>query len=346
MDITKKQILEYWKDWELPKRIPVKMSRHLQENDISVIKDASQRSIWRIQVPTDKGPFPVILKFCSGAERKLREPILYEGLKDTPVYQFFPEMYIVREGREGHGTLMFMECLKVASKMPNITPEHLSKIAPVLAQLHAFTFENRPISKKIQLMIPQYLNKTRNRKLKDIQVNLERAREYPKLHKIIMDTYPEIYELAKLNFDFPQIIESGCCLTHGDLTLNNIGYEGDIDGESKIKFIDYGGAVYAPCWLDVVKLIESPLDHHSSWDADALRRQVLMHYVREMENQGISFQNDPEDLYKYAFLMRVFEYEFRRNLSFALKHDGRMRFVFPRILKKIGDFSKELKLLD
>ncbi|WP_027724368.1 phosphotransferase [Tuberibacillus calidus] len=345
MTLSKKKILDYWNEWDVANKIPVTMTRSLAEKDISVIKEATHRSIWRIHVPTNAEAFQVIVKACRGRDIKLREPILYEGLKDTPIRRYMPEMYVVREGDKEDGTIMFMECLQVASQKEAIHPEHLIKIAPVLARLHALTFDDKPASKRIKKMVPTFKFQTRERNFKDILMNLERAKAYPQLHQIIMEIAPEIYELAHNGFDFPPLYEYSS-LVHGDLTLNNIGYHGDLDGECEIKFIDFGAAVYGPCFLDLVKLIESPIDHEPSWDAERLRRDVLKAYVREIKKQGIIFHHDPETLYKYAFLMRVFEYEFRRNLSFAIKHDGKMRFVFPRILKKINEFSQALHLFE
>lgn len=345
MNIDERQILNYWNEWNLPDHLPVTLARELNIEDIKRLKDVKNRSIWRIEAPIEDGHFPIILKLCNGPDNRQRESILYSGLKETNVSQYMPDIYLIREGEPDHGMVMFMECLEVISEKSDLVPEDLYKIVPVLAGLHASTFQHQSVSEQIQWVIPSYLSGLRVKKHEECKTDFKKAMNIPSIREVMKENCPELPQLLDLNLDFPEIIDSGFCLTHSDLTLNNIGYK-EKDGELTIKFIDYGAATYAPCWLDLVKLLESPLDHRPQWDEEAIRRDVVAIYVEEMKKQGITFAGEPLYLYKLAYMMRVFENEFRRNLHLSLKRGGQVRRVFPRILSKISKFSHELGLLN
>ncbi|RST76313.1 DUF1679 domain-containing protein [Siminovitchia acidinfaciens] len=345
MAITEKQIIENWNQWGLVNKIPIKFKGSLRKRHMTVIKDTETRSVWRIDVPLSDGSFPVILKIYkeSAFNSKQIESLLYKNLKDTEINEFIPVIYDIRIISAVNETWIFMENLKVMNKKQDFSPEDLYKIVSRVAQFHAKTFENQPVANLITSIVPGFQTERRSQHLESLKTHLQQARKDSFLQPLINQYCPHLFELAELDLDFPEVIQSGMCLVHGDLHLGNICY--DEKNKNRIKFIDISAATFSPCWLDVVKTVEFTIDNRPEWAdiSHKIRRKSIRIYTREMNQRGISFTEDPGRLYRLAYLMTVFEKELRRHLMFILQ--GETRLIFPQILKKISLFSEEVDLI-
>lgn len=340
--VNKSGIIENWNKWSLTNQLPIKVKRSLKESDIHILKDGITRSVWRIDVPLSNGTFPVVLKLYKGSKtfRKYYEWNVYRKLEDTPVGKFMPDFYEIQIDRENPQVWIFTEYLNVYGEKSIFKPVDLYKITSALAKLHAITFDHQPIADLIRRTIPGYQTEQRHERFENIKIYLQQARKDKSLKKVIDQNCPEVYEIAELDLDFPEVIRSGQCLTHGDLHIDNICYD---ENDDKIRFIDYGVASYAPCWLDLVKLVETVLENRFEGAEDAIRNKCIKIYVKEMKQAGISFPGDPGRMYRMAYLMRVFEKELRRNLRATLR--GKRPFDSHEVLKKVSIFSKDLNLI-
>ena len=81
-----------------------------------------------------------------------------------------------------------------------------------------------------------------------------------------------------------------------------------------------------------MKLVETILDNRFEETEREIRDKCIQIYLDEMQQRGISFSEDPNRLYRMAYLMRVLEKELRRNLRATLK--GKRPFVSQQVLKK------------
>lgn len=340
--IKESQIIENWDKWSLPKKLPIQAKRSLKESDIHMLKNGITRTVWRIDVPSSDGTFPVVLKLYKGRKtfRKYYEWEVYQKLENTAVGEFMPDFYEIKIDRENPEVWIFTEFLNVYGEKSIFMPVDLYKITAALAKLHAITFDHQPIAGLVRSTIPGYQTEQRHERFENINRYLQQASKDKSLKKIIDQNSPEVYEVAELDLDFPEVIGSGQCLTHGDLHIDNICYD---EGDDRIRFIDYGVASYAPCWLDLVKLVETVLENRFQGAEDAIRNRCIRIYVGEMKKAGISFSGDPGRIYRKAYLMRVFEKELRRNLRATLR--GKRPFVSHQVLKKVSIFSKELDLI-
>lgn len=341
--ITESQILENWKRWGVEHKIPVKAKGALKPHHLTPIKTTNARNIWRIDVPTIKGDFPLIVKVNKGTPfaTKQKEWLIFKYFKDTELKEFLPDIYDIQTCDEDE-TWVFMECLNRYTKVTDFTVDHLYAIVCRVAQLHAATFEHQPVARLISASIHGFQSEERTHHLKMLKDYLELAKEDAFLKPLIDHLCPELYELVELDLDFPEVIRSGRCLNHGDLHIGNICY----DNDNQIKFIDFSAATYSSCWLDVVKSIEFMIDHHPEWGIppDCIRKKAIRLYLHTMKKEGVVFNEDSDRLYRLAYIMTVFEKELRRHLKFILQ--GETRYIFPEILKKISRFSKELHLLE
>jgi hypothetical protein len=337
-----KRIIKSWNNGEIGNKIPIRPIRLLGEEDINNIKSGITRSVWKINVPVMNGDFPVILKVYHSNQtfRKYYEWKVYKELRNTLVSDFMPECYEIKIDSEKSEVWIFTQCLDVFGEKQNFYLTDLYKITLTLAKLHAATFESNKISQSIRKTIPEFQTEERNGLLENLKGCLQQAKMDRTLSQIINQNCPEIYKLIEHALNFPELMRSGQCLTHGGFHLGNICYD---HGNQKIKFIDWGAATFSPCWLDLVKLVETALDAYGVKKQSKIRDQCIQIYVEEMKQQGIIFPEDSGCLYRMAYLVRVFEKELRRNLSATIR--GRKPFESEETLKKISMFSKELHLI-
>lgn len=343
MEITETQILEKWKEWGVEDKLPIKLKEPLKKHHLSVLKNTNARLILKIDAPSVNGPHPLILKINKGTpfDTKQKEWLLYKNLKDTELQEFLPVIYNFQKDNEDESWLV-MEYLNPFTEEKELTVDQLFSIVERIAQLHAATYEHQPVAAVISGTLSGFQSQERTQHLDQMKVHLQQAKEDPYLKQVINEYCPELYELAELDLAFPELMVSGKCLIHGDLHIGNICY----DAEQTIKFIDFSGATYSPCWLDLVKLIEFMMDHHPEWgDQEQIRSKALRIYLQTMKRGGVRFK-EKENCYRFyclAYLTTVFEKELRRHLKSIL--EGETRYIFPKILKKISRFSQELQLL-
>lgn len=339
MDITEAQVLERWKEWEVEKKLDVKLIKPLQAHHLSFIKNSKALCVLKINTPSVNGPYPIIVKINKGPiSTKQTEWHLFKNIKDTELKSFIPNIYETQVCNEDQ-TWLFMEYLTPFNQEKELTVNHLYRMVSRVAELHAATFEHQPVSDLLSEILSGFQSKRRSRQLDVMRSQLKQAKKDPFLSQLIEEHCPELYKLVELDLDFPEVLTSGLCLNHGDLHIGNICY----DSKKRIKFIDFSSATYSPCWLDIVKLIEFLMDHHPEWgDQGPIRKKALQLYIHTMKKGGVTFKQNGYRLYRLAYLMTVFEKELRRHLKAILK--GETRYIFPGILKKISRFRKRLHL--
>lgn len=343
MELDKDRILENWKNWNIETKLPIQSNRLLTEQDIVLLKPGKTRSVWRINVPISNGMFPVILKVYHGNKtfRKFYEWKVYQHLENTLVSEFLTESYEIKTDLEKSEVWLFLKCLDVFGEKSSVSSLDLYNITLRLAQLHAATFEHQKISRLIRRTIPAFQTELRDDRLENLKNYLQQAKKDRVISEVIEQNCPEIYKLTERTVSFPEIIRAGQCMTHGDLHLENVCYDHE---DQKIKFIDLGVVTFSPCWLDLVKLVETALDGYVEAEQGVIRDQCIHIYVQEMKRKGIIFSEDSGRLYRLAFLMRMFEKELRRHLQAALK--GKKPFKAEQLLRKIAQFSQELHLIE
>ena len=134
--------------------------------------------------------------------------------------------------------------------------------------------------------------------------HIEKTKEYldlamkdPSLRGLVEPSYPVIQQiLQKGPIFFPEIMESGQSLIHGDLHVHNISCQNARENQDwKIQFVDWESAKYAPGWFDLVVLVEILIDFRKDWhkDAEDIRKHCVHLYSEEMKKHGITFQTDP-----------------------------------------------------
>ena len=144
---------------------------------------------------------------------------------------------------------------------------------------------------------------------------------------------------------FPEIMQNGQSLIHGDLHIHNISCHNATKIKHwEIRLVDWESAKYAPVWFDLVVLVEILIDFRKDWhsDADEIRAHCVHLYSEEMKKHGITFQTDPLQLLKMTYLQRTLEKRLLNHLRRVLR--GEKSVLLKRYLEKIVVWGKELGL--
>ena len=353
---SKKEIIKKWKRFDWGKRFDEVLGENVKliEDQIECLKNSREKtSIWKLMLTDGKNVMPIVLKIYKPPmnENHLVEMNMYQKGNHV-LHEFMPQLYWLQSNVNAGETWMFIEYVKPLRGQIKLLPSHFEKIIPTVAKFHAATFDKRMIQHKdlFDPWLHAYDSKEaaieRSKHLEKTKEYLELAMQDSKLRGLLAPSYPIIQKiLQKGPIFFPEIMENGQSLIHGDLHVHNISGQnvgGDEDWE--IRFVDWESAKYAPGWFDLVVLVEILIDFRKDWhkDADAIRNKSVHLYSEEMKKHGITFQTDPLVLFKMAYLQRTLEKRLLNHLRRVLR--GEKSILLTRYLEKIMIWGKELSL--
>ena len=117
------------------------------------------------------------------------------------------------------------------------------------------------------------------------------------------------------------------------------------DTDWDIRLIDLESVKYAPCWYDLVILVEILIDFRSDWqkNEEEIRTRCVHLYTEEMKKYGIYFKENPLNLFKMAYLQRTLEKKLAKHLERALR--GQKSALLKRYLEKVVIWGEELGLI-
>jgi Phosphotransferase enzyme family. len=358
--VTAEQIHSVWRQRRWRRRLRSLLGKDvkLRPKRMTCLKDTFKSSVWRLDLKTPDGTFPVILKIFKPLKRKRRESLVEKKMYlsgSKALADFMPRILLARENVAGQSAWVFMERLTPLPELVQFHPDHFDRIIPTLAKLHACTFNEKflDVAHRFASWLPHYLSeaskKERKRYNEKCKKYLELAMEKRDLHSLIAPRYDLLKTLLdKGPIYFPQVVVAGMSVVHSDLQIPNIAVCGTITPGKpwKIKFIDWEGARYAPCWFDMVNLVGIYLSYRTEWrhkEEQILSRTATL-YASEMKKRGITFPLDPPTLMKMAFLQRILEKGLYLQLNWAVT--GRKEAVLlSGFLQKIERWSRELRLI-
>lgn len=354
---TKEEIVSQWDHYKWGKKLEPVFGKNIliKEETIECLKNSREKtSIWKITISNQTETFPVVLKIFKPPlkENHIVEINMYR--KASSIFQeFMPKLYWIEESVNKGEIWMLSEFLPLIRGQIKLTPEHLYQIIPTVAKFHALTFEKRildyketldswvPLYNSVMMAKERVLHIEKTREILDLSVNNDILREKiePKY-----DILRKIY--SKGPIFFPELLEAGQCLIHGDLHLQNICGKFDLSNENSatIQFIDWESAKYAPCWYDLVVLVELLIDFRKDWHkkAEDIRSNCAVLYSHEMRKYGITFSEEPVKLLKMAYLQRALEKRVLNHLRRVMR--GEQSKLLNRYLDKIELWGKELDL--
>nr|WP_081085316.1 phosphotransferase [Priestia megaterium] len=315
-------------------------------SETKCLKSTKRSGIYKLLLQKRNGYYPLIFKIYNSTAYKNEVEIniykkAYPILKD-----FLPRIYLME--RVKNETWVFMEFVNQIRGQLTFSPSHFQYIIPSIAKLHSQTFESKfKKDKNIwKDWIPVYTSTKKNR-VKSMNQTIEllhAAMKDNRVSPIIKPYYPSLIKLYNKgpNF-FPELIENGSSITHGDLHMQNICSKNVTQPPPwHIQLIDWESAKYAPVWFDMVVLVELLLGFRKDWqpNAEKIRTQCVQIYVNEMKKYGITFKTNPMTLYKMAYLQRTLE----RGLHTQLRRiaDNREGELLSYHLEKISTWGKEL----
>ena len=144
---------------------------------------------------------------------------------------------------------------------------------------------------------------------------------------------------------FPEVRRAGCSIVHSDLQLSNIACHHVKRQHWNIKFIDWEGGKFAPCWYDMVSLIGVYMAYRREWSdkEEAITKRCVRLYANEMQGNGVTFLTDPMKLYQMAYLQRILQRGLYLQLKWAVTGRKETKLL-PIYLTKIQALSKTLNL--
>lgn len=357
--ITAEQIHAVWKKrrWRSRLRSLLGKDVKMRPRQMTCLKDTFKSSVWRVDLKTPGGTLPVILKIFKPLKRKRRESIVEKNmyLSGSKVLgDFMPNILLAKEHTAGQNAWVFMERLTPLPELVKFTPSHFDRVIPTLAKLHARTYNERFLNEAYRFAswLPHYLSEAAKRERRRYN---EKCKKYLELAMEKSDLRPLLaprYDLLKSLLDkgpiyFPQVVLAGMSVVHSDLQIPNIAVRGKITPGKpwKIKFIDWEGAKYAPCWFDMVSLVGVYLSYRTEFRDQEER--ILAHtstlYAKEMKKRGITFPLDPPTLMKMAFLQRILEKGLYLQLNWAVTN-RKEALLLSGYLQKIERWGRELRL--
>ncbi|WP_027955588.1 phosphotransferase [Halobacillus kuroshimensis] len=320
----------------------------LIETSIQNLKSTKRSSIYQLDLQTHNRTFPTIFKIYHSTKYKNEIEINIYSRAYPFLKEFLPNIYLVE--KHGSDTWVFMEFVPQIRGQLTFTPDHFDLIIPALAKLHAHTYEEkfRRESAVLQPWFPMYdspeMRKDREKFMSNTLTMLTKAKKEKQWKDVIKPHYKSLKNMYKQGPDFfPELLESGFSITHGDLHMQNICSK-DVQKPTAwpIQFIDWESAKFAPSWFDMIVMVEILIAFRKDWqnDADNIRTRVVDVYTKEMKKHGIEFQTPPMKLYKMAYLQRTLEKGLHTQLRRILENRGGE--LLPYHLEKIAAWGKEL----
>ncbi|MCC9022136.1 phosphotransferase [Bacillus nakamurai] len=337
-------------------RIDEKLSYSLGEraavdpDEITCLKSTNRSAIYKLLVRKKSGTAPLILKVYNTIRHKNAVEINIYNKARSVLSDLLPDIYLIEEN--GHETWVFMEFVSQIRGQLTFHPKHFGYIIPSVAELHSRTFENEDIPDgKWRSWLPVYdsgtMRKERNKQIKKTAEFMDRALEDERTKEIVKPHYRQITTLLHQEGPdfFPELIQNGSAITHGDLHMQNICAHNVFRNEPwDIQFIDWESAKYAPVWFDMVVLVEILLGFRKDWSkhAEDIRTYCVKVYTKEMKKRGIHFRTPPMTLYKMAYLQRTLEKGIHTQLRRIF--DNRGGELLPYHLDKVSQWGRELGL--
>ncbi|MBS4211018.1 phosphotransferase [Neobacillus rhizophilus] len=352
---SKKEINSQWKHYGWEEKFAGVLQKPVTLSEIECLKNSRDKtSVWKLTLNSGSETVPVILKIFQQPlkENHLVEMNMYR--KAYPVFQeMMPKMIWLESDVKNGEFWLFTECLEPVRGQIKLRPYHLERMIPTVAKFHALTFKNRLSDKQATLFdswLPRYESKEltaeRIQHIEKTKEYLDLAMQDPDLRKVVEPAYDIIKViLGKGPIFFPEVIEAGQCLIHGDLHIHNICCQDTSDEHNwPVQLIDWESAKYAPCWYDLVVLVELLIDFRGDWQKkeDDIRSRCVDIYNKEMAKYGIVFKEDPVKLLKMNYLQRVLEKRLLNHLRRVL--NGEKSLLLKRYLEKIVVWGKELNL--
>lgn len=350
------EIIKQWRlfDWKDKFVDVLGKDVELVGSQIECLKNSREKtSIWKLVITNKVKSIPVVLKIYKPPlnENHTVEINMYQK-GNSILSEFMPQVFWIESNVNSGEIWMFIEYVEPLRGQIKLAPKHYDQIIPTIAKFHAQTFEHRILQNGdvFDLWLPNYyLNsmvKERNKHIKKTKEYLDRAMKDPELKKVVSPSYKIIQQILKKGpLFFPEIMENGQSLIHGDLHIHNISCQNaKKDQDWQIRMVDWESAKYAPVWFDLVVLVEILVDFRTDWhkDADEIRKHCVHLYSEEMKKHGITFQTDPLQLFKMTYLQRTLEKKLLNHLRRVLR--GEKSVLLPRYLEKILIWGKELGL--
>jgi thiamine kinase-like enzyme len=318
------------------------------EASIQNLKSTKRSSIYQLQVQSLADSFPIIFKIYHSTKYKNEVEINVYGRAYPFLKEFLPEIYLM--AKHGSDTWVFMEFVRQIRGQLTFTPKHFDNIIPTLAKLHAHTFEDRFKNEKdtFKSWFPLYssvkMKEDREKFTSNTMSFLDQAKKDKQLKDLIKPHYKALKTIYSKGPDFfPELMQSGSAITHGDLHMQNIcSKDVSRDEPWEIQFIDWESAKYSPVWFDMIVLVEILLAFRKDWqgNAEEIRTHAVEVYTNEMKKHGITFNTNPMDLYKMAYLQRTLEKGL--HTQFRRYFENRGGELLPYHLEKIATWGSEL----
>ncbi|RUT48751.1 aminoglycoside phosphotransferase family protein [Paenibacillus anaericanus] len=327
----------------------------LNHRKMECLKDSYKSSIWKLEIKANEKSVPIILKISKQLSKKRPESEIEKNIyrKAPKVLQpFMPEIYVTKRNVNGHDLWAFMEYIKPVKGQVKYTPDHFSNIIPTLAKLHASTM-GRQFTQHEHIFagwLPRFDSKEMIQER--IQINkqtivyLDQAMTVPTLKVLLKPYYSLLQKLLNQGPEyFPEVSKAGMSIIHGDLHTANMACHNVMEKEWKLKFIDWEGAKFAPCWFDLVNLIGVFLAYRREWkdEEEEITRRSARLYANEMRKNGVVFKTDPMKLYQMAYLKRILEKSLYLQLNWAVTGKKEAKLL-PVLLEKIKVMGKQLGL--
>lgn len=324
--------------------------------DVACLKDSFKSSIWLLSVAGKSGRKPVILKIFKtpatpSSLNEVEKNMYMHGSK--VLFEFMPAIYAVYPNVHDGSDWIFMEYVPPVKGRVEFSPKHFDNIIPALAKMHALTHNERFFRFDETLMpwMPMYHSADafaqRMQSVESLKESLAKAMSHAELKEVLAADYAYLKRCLRKGPDFfPELSDSGQSVIHNDLQTVNMGSEHVKENEPwPIRFLDWEGARYAPCWFDLVNLVAVFLTYRSEWrdEEDGIFAHTAQLYANEMGKYGVTFGTDPLTLFKMAYVQRTFEKSLGMHLNWALQ--GRSKgAIVSHTVNRLTRWCKELGL--
>ncbi|MEX1028430.1 MAG: phosphotransferase [Paenibacillaceae bacterium] len=325
----------------------------LNDHHMECLKETMKSSIWRLEIIIDQQSHPLLLKI-------FKAPIEAQSLIELNMYRkaskllsgLMPNIHMVYQGVNGSDVWVFMEFVPQLKGQLIFTPDQFDNIIPALAKFHARMYNDRFYERweVFADWLPLYHSETetlerRNTNQKTL-THLDVAMSRPELKARLGSDYSKLQRILQKGPEyFPELLQAGKSIIHGDLQTPNIGCNNVGEANWDIKFLDWEGARFAPCWFDMFNLIGVFFAYRKDWrkDEEAVVIRCAHLYAAEMAKYEVIFHEDPVRLYKMAYLQRVLERSLYLQLEWAIE-GNKQAFLLEGYLEKINVWGKELGL--
>ncbi|OZM58750.1 hypothetical protein CIB95_01865 [Lottiidibacillus patelloidae] len=346
-----KELYYLFKKYQITDKLSsgLKKKINILPGSIQCLKSTKRSSIYKLNVQSSSGIFPIIFKIYNANSYKNDIEVNMYNKAYRALYDFLPEIYLIEEYIQKDETWAFMEFVQQIRGQLTFTPKHFDYIIPTVANLHAQTFEDKfKREKRFQPWVPNYssskMEKERKKYIAKTVKFLDEGMNDKGLTDIIKPHYKQLKRIYEADpIFFPELLSNGSAITHGDLHMQNICSEDVSENKPwKIKFIDWESVKFAPTWFDMIVLVEILLGFRNDWQSrgEEIRTHCVNVYTNEMKKHGITFKTNPHTLYKMAYLQRTLE----KGLHTQLRRifDSREGVLLPYHLEKIQTWGKEL----